>query len=163
MKNKPQPHQSDKEKLLRSTARIWIGIDPGVNTGVAVWSRTEKRLTDMRTFTAVGAEDYVRHIIEHSECDVMVVVEDARMRRVFHGGAERYQGAGSVKCDSRRWQEFCKHNGYAYALVPPTSALNTIAAHVENFERYTGYLCRNGKKIVVSEHARCAGMLVFQR
>jgi hypothetical protein len=163
MKNKPQPHSSDKEKLLRSSAAIWIGIDPGVNTGVAVWSRTEKRLTELRTFTAVGAEDYVRHLIEHADCDVMVVIEDARLRRTFQGGTERYQGAGSIKCDSRRWDEFCKHNGYSYALVPPSGASNKIAADVERFEGCTGYRCMNGKRIIVSGHARCAAMLVFGR
>jgi len=163
MKAKHQPPPSDIEKLLTSTARLWIGIDPGVNTGLAVWNRAEKRLIELRTFTAVGAEDYVRHLVENAGCDVMIVIEDARKRRTFQGGTERYQGAGSIKRDSKRWEEFCKHNGYAYALVTPSGASNKIAADAEKFEACTGYRCMNGKRFFVSGHARVAGMLVFGR
>jgi hypothetical protein len=93
---------------------------------------------------------------------VLVIIEDARMRRVFHGGAERYQGAGSVKCDSRRWQEFCEAHKIPYALLEPSGSGNKIAADPDLFERVTGFTVRVGKRIVVSEHGRCAAMMVYR-
>jgi hypothetical protein len=84
------------------------------------------------------------------------------MRRVFHGGAERYQGAGSVKCDSRRWQEFCEAHGITYALLAPSAATNGIAANIPMFEATTGIQVMKGKRVMVSKHARDAAMMVFR-
>ena len=39
--------------------RYHIGIDPGSNTGVALWDRKEQRLVFIESMLAVEAEEYV--------------------------------------------------------------------------------------------------------
>ena len=137
-----------------------IGIDPGVNTGLAV--KVGGELKHLYTFTAIEAEESVRNLAAEYPM-TLVVVEDARKRKVFRGGAERYQGAGSVKRDSKRWEEFLQHHKIAYELVEPSGRLNAIAKNPIMFTEATGYKVYSGNKITVSEHARCAAMLILNR
>jgi hypothetical protein len=139
-----------------------IGIDPGVKTGVALATLGE--LDWARTFTAVIAEWAVLNYIELVGRDqIMVIIEDARRRKTVPQGAERLQGAGSVKRDSQRWEEFCLYHRIKYRLAAPSGKLNTIAKNVDLWERVTGMPAKNGEKIIISEHARCAAMLVCDK
>lgn len=148
-------------QINRSDYDIHIGIDPGVKTGVAVWDARAKRIIETYTVSAFAAEMLVQ--IHIKDKNAVLVIEDARLRRVFQGGSERYQGAGSIKRDCKRWEEFCTELHIPYILVAPNGAANKIAANIPVFQRLTGVEIYNGKKIIVSKHARDACMLVFQQ
>ena len=72
-----------------------IGIDPGTNTGFAVWNVKEQRLevvTSMKIHQAM--EDIKQSSYQNN---ILVIFEDARKRKWFgNSGREQLQGAGSM-------------------------------------------------------------------
>ena len=81
---------------------IIVGIDPGVNTGLAVWDTSIRQFLDIRCSGIVDAMDYLRRLREERTIG-LIVFEDARKRKwiprekdlaEFRG---RAMGAGSVK------------------------------------------------------------------
>jgi len=130
-----------------------IGIDPGVNTGCAVWDR------EMKTFELLGSNSIVmvqklllRFLTKGTS--FYVRLEDARKRKWFgKSGREQLQGAGSIKRDCQIWEEFFEHYNIPYELVPPKN--NKTKLDAKSFAKYTGY------KLRTNEHARDAAMLVY--
>ncbi len=130
----------------------YIGIDPGVKTGFAVWNAAEKRLTQVATYSITRAMDVVREIATTRR--VHLYIEDARKRTWFgNAGREQLMGAGSIKRDCSVWETFCKENGYTYTLVSPKNNLTKMSS--ESFRKLTGWTER------CSSHARDAVWLVF--
>ena len=132
-----------------------IGIDPGVNTGLAVWDG--HRFTEVVTASIVGAMKIVRDYADAHP--VTLVVEDARKRKwiprekslsQFKG---RAMGAGSVKRDCAIWEEFADYYGIPIEMPAPRPGLTKWDAAY--WAKVTGYKGRT------SEHARDAAMLVF--
>ena len=57
---------------------IVCGIDPGVNTGLAVWDTVSRAFLDIRSSGIVDAMEYLRRL--HSERTIsLIVFEDARI------------------------------------------------------------------------------------
>jgi hypothetical protein len=144
--------------------KVFIGIDPGVDTGVAVWQKSpgDNRFTYIQTMAIHKALDCVRtmHLANQSltpaKFGLTVILEDARKRGSAPGvSAIKAQGAGSVKRDSKIWEDALKDWGIPYVLVQPAKRKNKITQ--EQFERQTGWKGRT------SNHARDAAMLVFGR
>ncbi len=130
-----------------------IGVDPGVNTGLAVYS--EGKLQLVESCTAVKAECFILKAFSDSEF-VTVYVEDARQRTWYGSkGREVLQGVGSVKRDSQRWEEFCNHHKIQYNLVHPKN--NKTKLKSADFKKITGWAGRT------NEHGRDAAMLIFGR
>ena len=130
-----------------------IGIDPGVITGIAVWCRDQRRLTDVGSSTAVAAEARILALVA-AGAQVEVWVEDARQRRYFGAtGPERAQGAGAIKRESGRWQEWLEHHGIQHTMLHPARGATKLPA--ATFARTTGWPGRT------NEHARDAAMLVW--
>ena len=133
--------------------KLLIGIDPGVKTGFAVWGQGELHL--VKSAMAVEVEEYIKSRIPiHG---VKVRIEDARLRR-WLGDNEtevqrKKQGAGSVKRDSQRWEEFCKHHDIEYRLIAPRN--NKTKLKSDKFKRYTGWAG------ITNQHGRDAAMLVY--
>ena len=130
------------------------GIDPGVNTGIAVWDTASRQLVAV---TCTGIVKAFRFLEDYRIS--RLYFEDARMRkwiprerhiRQFKG---RAMGAGSVKRDCSIWQEWCEVNGIEYVAVPPKN--NTTKLSDAMFRGITGYDGRT------NEHGRDAAMLVF--
>lgn len=140
---------------------VWIGIDPGVHTGVALWDGD--RLTIVETLPLHAALLRVKFLAELYSFNgngVTVVFEDARQRKWFPRmtaakDRARLQGAGSVKRDAGIWEDFCKDYGIRYIAVAPKN--NMTKTDPQFFARLTGWKAR------CSEHARDAAMLVFGR
>lgn len=140
---------------------IYIGIDCGHDTGLAVWD------TGRRVFRAVGtlpihrALDAVKGWAADNPGQVRVVFEDARQRKWLprETSASEYRGkligAGSVKRDAVIWQEFLEDKDIPFEAVPPRRGLTKWTP--EAFEKVTGWKGRT------SNHARDAAMLVFQK
>lgn len=148
---------------------IYIGIDTGTHTGVAVWDADNQRFTDIRTCLIHDALTYVLDIVALAAQTgdlVEVRVEDARLRTWFgpldRGRSERskLQGVGSVKRDCAIWEDFLQDikaawSNLDYRMVPPRENRTKLSA--DAFERIT----KSGFR--TSEHARDAAMLVFGR
>jgi len=131
--------------------KVVIGIDPGVNTGFAVADCG--KLIRVESMSAVEAEEMVLQTMIDNGGKLFVRFEDARMRQWFGSkGREALQGAGSIKRDCARWQEFLEHHNIPHARIAPKANRTKLTA--DQFKRITGWQGRT------NEHARDAAMLV---
>lgn len=136
----------------------YIGIDTGVNTGIAVWDTESRDLLSVETTTITKAMLSVLDFCRSDE-RVKVVFEDARQRKwiptmpSLRREMGRWQGSGFVMRDCKIWEDFCKENSIPYEAVAPKRNRTKLTA--EAFKRLTGWKGRT------SEHARDAAMLVF--
>lgn len=137
---------------------LFVGIDPGVHTGFAVWSSTAKTFLRVET---LGITDALLAVLGYQEGGAVmhVIFEDARQRKwlpremsnsEYRG---KLMGAGSVKRDCDIWEEFCKAHEIPFTAIPPRKGLTKWTP--ESFARLTGWKGRT------SNHARDAAMLVF--
>ena len=138
---------------------IWVGIDTGTHTGLAVWEGGH--FTELVTVPLHRALERVAQLAAQHPGDVRVVFEDARQRkwipreRSFSQMKGRAMGAGAVKRDAAIWQEFLEDKGIPFDAVPPRKGLTKWSA--DTFAAVTGYRGRT------SDHARDAALLVFGR
>lgn len=136
---------------------IFIGIDTGTHTGVAVWDSEERQFIDIKTLKLHQALQLVITMCKvwHKE-NVVVLFEDARQRKWFgHKANAKMQGAGSVKRDAAIWEEFCTDYGIAFRALPPAKGQTKLSP--DYFKSLTGWKGRT------SDHARDAAMIVFGR
>lgn len=134
---------------------IYIGIDPGTKTGIAVWDKYANNFRKIETTGIVRAmmDIYDLHDYEASGL-IEVVIEDARKRKWFgNSGREKLQGAGSIKRDCAIWEEFCKEIGVQYRFVAPKDIRTKLKS--DSFKNITKW---NGK---TDQHGRDAAMLVY--
>lgn len=136
---------------------IFIGIDTGVHTGFAVWHSDTKYLAEVSTMTITQAMERVKMIADiRGKDNIRLFIEDARQRKWFgNAGREKLQGAGSVKRDSRIWEDWCREQGLQYRMVAPKN--NRTKLTVSQFKLLTKWTG------ATSEHARDAALLVFGR
>lgn len=133
---------------------LWIGIDPGTHTGLAVWDDRRKELTALETLPIHQALDYVQNIATHE--DTMVIFEDARQRTWFgkdKNTTAKLQGAGSIKRDCAIWDDFLTDYGIMFRAIPPMKGGTKL--NEKYFKMITKWKGRT------SNHARDAAMLVF--
>lgn len=132
-----------------------IGIDTGVNTGIAVWQ--DGRLQSVESMTITKAMRYI--LTCHSHKYTKLYIEDARKWIGFNGKTKatqaRLQGAGSVKRDAKIWEDWCKEHDYEVVFVKPMG--KGLKKSAEEFKRITGWTGRT------NEHSRDAAMIVYQR
>ncbi len=148
---------------------FYIGIDPGVNTGIAIWATSTNDFRFAHTYGAYIAMLEVSRFVKDCAGTVCLVFEDARKRKALpkdgfgNFDANRLQGAGSVKRDSAIWQECCEFLAHQYPdrftwiAVAPNGKSNALAKNDRLFQSNTGIVYRT------SIHARCAAMLVWKR
>ncbi len=143
---------------------IAIGVDPGVNTGVAVWDSGEFKLKIVQSMNIIEAMDFVltwSGACRFNKTPMIVIVEDARKRKgrftIADANEEKYgggvrEGVGSVKRDSKIWEEFLTHHEIPFELRTP----RVTKRSPEEFARMTAWTERTSK------HGRDAAMIVFQ-
>lgn len=136
---------------------IYIGIDPGTHTGVAVWDSKERKFLSLETMPIHIALTRVLAIAERHRDDVQVIFEDARLRTWFGKGnvSAKAQGAGSVKRDCSIWEDFLIDMEIPFVTTKPGNVATKVTPSW--FRKLTGWEGR------CSEHARDAAMLVFGR
>ena len=139
--------------MTAKEAKILIGIDPGVNTGICIIRRGYG--IDIKTVSMLEAMGMLLRLIEANERpDMFLRFEDARKRTWFDkSGPEKWQGAGSIKRDCQLWEEFCKRYGVAFEAVPPKN--NATKLKADFFKKLTGHTEKT------DEHGRDAAMLIF--
>ena len=120
-----------KENLkLNTKARYIIGIDPGVNTGFAVWSREKKEFIVVTCDKIHEIMVMVKLFQQNLGTEnIFFRLEDARLRTWFgQSGREQLQGTGSIKRDCGIWQDFLEDIGLQYELVPPRKTRTKVSA-----------------------------------
>ena len=137
---------------------IVVGIDPGQNTGLAVWDTVSRAFLDIRCSGIVDAMRYLSELQSERQIGLLVF-EDARKwlpreksLKEFKG---RAMGAGSVRRDSAIWEEWCRTFAIPFVAVPPRAGMTKLSDI--QFQGITGYDRRT------NEHGRDAAMLVFGR
>lgn len=160
MENKP----GHKVGPLFDDLTMLIGIDPGVNTGVAIIQNQRLARVESPAPTILGAMDLVAQLIAQEGRDhVLVIWEDARLIGGMHGmgrgskgDVARLRGVGSVHRDCSIWGEFFARHGIKQLSLSPKAKGAKLAS--EAFSRLTGW---SGG--VTNEHSRDAAMLIWPR
>lgn len=136
---------------------IFIGIDTGTHTGVAVLDSEERQFLEIKTMMLHQALQFVITMCQvWKRENVMVLFEDARQRKWFGSDSDaKMQGAGSVKRDASIWEEFCTDYQIAFRALPPAKGGTKL--NPDYFKALTGWKKRT------SEHARDAAIIVFGR
>lgn len=132
-----------------------IGIDTGVNTGIAVWQDGKLQSVESMTITKAMRKILTGYPAQTTK----LYIEDARKWIGFKGKTKttdaRLQGAGSVKRDASIWEDWCKENGYEAVFIKPMG--KGLKKSAEDFKRITKWQSRT------NEHGRDAAMIVFGR
>ena len=137
---------------------IYIGIDTGVHTGIAVWDSEKGKFVYLDTLKIHEALSIVS-AYEYEDIPLCVRFEDARQRKWIPfaknmtGELGRAQGAGYVKAHCQIWEDFLTDYQIPFEAIAPRRNVTKLSA--EQFGRITGYKGRT------SEHARDAAMLVY--
>lgn len=133
----------------------YIGIDPGKNTGFAVWHRDGRYLAEVSTMSITEAIDRVKMMADIlGKGNIRLFIEDARKRKWYgETGRERLKGAGSICRDCTIWEDFCREQGLEYRMMAPSAGCTKLGA--SQFKALTKWQGRT------SNHARDAAMLVF--
>ena len=134
--------------------QIFIGIDPGTKTGVAVWNAAEKKMESVRTMNILEAIDYVKSLAEMDSENLTVRIEDPNQRKWFgKSGREKLQGAGSIKRDFAIWREFLESEQINFEAIHPKKIATKMRR--PEFDRLTKW------KAMTDQHGRDAAMMVF--
>ena len=139
-------------------SRIFIGIDPGVSTGYALWE-DDKLYVDTGTFwSVVGTLEQFGRDARPEGTEIVVVIEDPNLNRpVFPRGVNPAmmlkvaQNVGANKRDAQLLIEWAESWELEVRRVRPVSK----KWDAETFQKITGY---NGR---TSQHARDAAKLVY--
>lgn len=147
---------------------MYIGIDTGVNTGIAVWDNRRRSFEQISTVKIHKAMEIVKDMVEACEEKkerIVIRVEDPRQRTWYETNRlprdeerKRLQGVGSVKRDASVWDDYLSdlyktHKYMTYEMVAPKHNVTKLTK--EQFASYTSYQGRT------NEHSRDAAMLVF--
>lgn len=160
---------------------IYIGIDTGVNTGIAIWSKSDNKFIGIGTLSIHRAMFEVMNYNSNPKYNIVKVrVEDARLRGAMPVNAKtinkymlqnkcdlitakqkltyinnaKLQGVGSVKRDSSIWEDFLKDMKIPYEMVNPMS--NITKLDNRQFGMITGLSLNK-----IDSHSKDACMLVF--
>ena len=132
----------------------YIGIDPGTQTGVAIWDALQQSFTSIRTLRLHQALKIVHDC--HLQGPVKVFVEDPNTWVPFKknkSSAAKIQGAGSIKRDFAIWSEFCEDHGIPMVRTRIQGTMKKV--NPGTFQIMTKF------RGVTSSHGRDAAMLVF--
>ena len=129
-----------------------IGIDPGTDTGLAVYDPNDEKLVAVKSGPLIAM--CWEMLSWHNDHAIFVRVEDARKRKWYGKQSNaKAQGAGSIKRDCKIWEEILEYYDINYEMVHPVKGATKLDA--ETFQSATGW---EGQ---TNEHKRDAGMLVY--
>ena len=131
---------------------ILIGIDPGTTTGLSVYSRDRKELLALESGSLIEMYHLFTSYIKLG--NVLVRIEDARKRKWYGNRSNaKMQGAGSIKRDSKIWEEICQYHGVDYEMIHPIKGTTKLDAKTfRNITRWEGR---------TNEHQRDSAMIVY--
>lgn len=149
------------------TVTHFLGIDPGVNTGAALWNAEERRFLFVTAFSfwEMVDEIYRKHVeLLLAGKHLMAVIENPRaISAMYRGNYDDKEGRirtsvaqdiGSNKRDCQLMVEFCKRNNVLHREITPGKHSGS-KMKAEAFKSYTKWPERT------NQHGRDAAMLVF--
>lgn len=150
--------------------KIIIGIDPGQNTGFAVWDATGEKFISLLTLSfweAIGLLQEAKSREDIGMSKLEVIIEDVTQNKpIFMKGNRGKSGVkgfakiasnvGMNKRDAQLLISWCELNNVKVTKVRPTKKSATKLDQ-ETFAKITKYTLRT------SQHARDAAMLCFGR
>jgi hypothetical protein len=141
--------------IVRNNFKLFVGIDPGTHTGIAIWNRERKRFDQIQTLPIHRAMELISGLQKLYPGQVYVRFEDARSRKFFKGEnmAAKQQGAGSIKRDCSIWEDYLKDHNIIYEATRAGTLKTKYNA--DEFGKITGWTG------ITSNHARDAAMLVY--
>jgi hypothetical protein len=130
-----------------------IGIDPGVNTGIATVQNGY--YVSIETMTITKAIKIIDTILLDGQ-KVELYVEDPNLRKWYGPNANaKKQGSGSIKRDYSIWKTYCKENNIKLHPVHPKD-VGSLFDNEVLFKSATKWL----KKCSI--HARDAARMVYK-
>jgi len=141
----------------------YIGIDPGTNTGVAVWCSEHKRFDAIMSgkIHILLDEVYVYHFLKQAQGHkVFIFCENPNTWVPMRGRMSqkefdsRKKGAGSVMRDFAIWKDFCEDHDMEF--VPKSIRGTKKKVDAAFFKKLTGWQKRTSKD------SRDAAMMVFK-
>lgn len=145
----------------------YIGIDPGVHTGFAIWLSHEKRFEVMETINfwlTIEKLEHIEHVerfLPNPERSTVVLENPSVNKPTFHHGQSgRHvrekisQNVGMNKREGQLIEQYCLDNNIKLMLVAPNRKGKLNA---DSFKQITRWSTQT------SQHARDAAMLVFGR
>jgi hypothetical protein len=146
-------------------ADVLIGIDPGTDTGIAIYDRKTRLFIRLSTVKIHNALFAVKEFVENNhDLKVVVFVENPKTYRRFGNVSPKVQlakagGGGSIKRDFVIWQDFLTSLKVEFYGISLLKSEGGCEKKMEEplFKQITGYQKQT------SEHARDAAMLVFGR
>lgn len=143
---------------------IYIGIDPGVDTGVCVWDADQQtilRLDTLGFWSVIGLLSAYKN--QHGEL-LSVVIEDPNLNKAMHWQQKKSvrgfnpatkiaQNVGQNKKEAELIIKYLEANQFSYEAIRPVT--RKIGARV--FKHLSGYKDRT------NQHVRDAAMLVINR
>lgn len=142
---------------------IYLGVDPGINTGFAVWNAPAQKLLEVKTVNFWGCITHITQYMNlYGASEICLVIEDVIGNRpTFHhnatGAKQREkisQNVGGNKRDCQLIIEYCEMHGIKVVRKVPGRGGSTKLKD-EPFKKLTKW---EGK---TSNHARDAAMLVY--
>lgn len=137
-----------------------IGIDPGVETGYAVWSRARREFVELLTLSFWSAYD---RILGYAQTDIEIFIENPDSKRSMYARTEtvEYQrqrervakNIGSNRREASLLIERLQALGYQVTPVSPVRARKWDS---QQFNRYTKHEGRT------SQHVRDAARIVWE-
>lgn len=153
---------------------LYIGIDPGVHTGIAIWNKAKGTLENMFTgdfwdvlellgqFKVKNPSPFHVSSAVKLNLEAKVIIEDPGLNKpVFvkkgansHAAIQKVaQNVGMNKAYAKLIIEFCVKYGIKYEAVRPTTA--------KWDDNYFKKITRMDKNLRVSQHVRDAVKLVW--
>ncbi len=139
-----------------------FGIDPGTQTGIALWIPKKKSFEFIETQLIHKALDIVKEWSLKPTCHtdssspyILLRIENPNTWIPYGKKQDTglLQGAGSIKRDFKIWKDFAKYYGLDVEPVSLRAAVKKIKS--EDFVKLTQWEKRT------SQHARDAAMLCF--
>lgn len=145
----------------------YVGIDPGINTGVCVWDSVQKKIVYLKTmdfWEVIGFFESLR--VTCTPLPIKVIIENSALNKptfVKPGGNTTLKmqkisrNVGSNQRESVLLIEGVRRLGFTVEEVKPTGTRGVKRKwDAEYFKKLTGIS-------KASQHARDAAMLVFGR
>lgn len=148
------PNVADDQRVF-----LLAGIDPGVNTGFALWNARVKEYERIITLTFWQCIDMLHSIKNDFPEPFAVIIENPGANKPTFGHHQKFrekisQNIGSNKRDAQLIIEFCQHHNIP--VFPKRPGKHSMTGmKPDHFKEYTGYIGST------SGHARDAAMLVF--
>ncbi len=156
------PSQSGGLKRLADAAGRYtyaIGIDPGAETGIAIWNRVEKRFEKIESLDFWSAFAYIVNTFDVKDCRLFIeLTKGVPVYNRYRGEGNQAMvlkiamNAGGVVRESELLIEGFRQAGFEVVECPAVNKQNQ-----EQFKRLTGWAART------NQHERDSGVLVHKR